>query len=189
MTEKPDVAHVGKKPMDDATTPPPFEVASGPDAPVRMHAPPSYRPPPIGLEEGEQMLEYRKPRPFAYSPLLYGTVLGAVLFLLFLASGNIAGAILGIAIWGGLYYVLRYRYYARVGYWFTSERILVDDGTRVQMVLYDELALSSLAFEEDSLLVSTVFGREIILRGVGDTESVVRFLMKRCRRSGKGAVA
>jgi hypothetical protein len=186
----------GRKPVEcerpRAVAPPPGrEGGTGPAtvaAPggTTIRPPAAYAPPPIKLEEGEELLEYKKPRPFAYAPLLFGTLFGAVLFLLFLASMNVAGIIFGIAILGGLYYVLRYRYYNRVGYWFTSGRIIVDDGTRIQMVPYDEIALSSLAFEQDSVLFSTIYNKELILRGVGDSEAIVRFLSKRGKELKKG---
>jgi len=65
-------------------------------------APPAtFAAPPIALDESEQLLEYRKPRPFAYTPLLFGTLFGLVLFVLFLLSGNAVAILLGAAIWGG----------------------------------------------------------------------------------------
>jgi len=158
---------------------PPTQPAIG--KPFAIKPPTSYAPPPIALEDGEELLEYKKPRAFAYAPLLFGTLFGAVLLLLFLASGNPAGMIFGFVIFGGLFYVLRYRYYVRVGYWFTSGRIIVDDGTRIQMVPYDEIARSSLAFEQDTVLFTTVYHKEFILRGVGDAESIVRFLSRKGR--------
>jgi hypothetical protein len=147
--------------------------------------PPTVAAPPIPLEENEQLLEYRKPRPLAYTPLLFGTLFGLVLFVLFLLSGNIVGMLLGAAIWAGLYWFLRTRYYGRAGYWFTSARILVDDGSRVSMVPYDEIALSSIALEEDGLLFATVYGKEFILRGVGNPGGIADFLM----RMGRGTRA
>ena len=65
--------------------------------------PPALAPSPVALEEGEQLLEYRKPRPFAYTPLLFGTLFGLVLFVLFALSGNVVAILLGAAIWAGLF--------------------------------------------------------------------------------------
>jgi len=140
--------------------------------------PPTVAAPPIALDESEQLLEYRKPRQLAYTPLLFGTLFGLVLFVLFLLSGNIVGIMLGAAIWAGLYWFLRTRYYRRAGYWFTSIRLLVDDGSRVSMVPYDEIATSSIAIEEDGLLFSTVYGKEFIIRGVGNPGQIADFLMR-----------
>lgn len=145
--------------------------------------PPTVAAPPIALDEGEQLLEYRKPRPFAYTPLLFGTLFGLVLFLLFLLSGNVVAILLGAAIWGGLYWFLRTRYYRRAGYWFTSARLIIDDGSRISMVPYGEIALSSIAIEEDGLMFATVYGKEFIVRGVGNPGRIADFLM----RTGRAA--
>jgi len=139
--------------------------------------------PPVALDEGERLLEYRKPRPFAYTPLLFGTLFGLVLFVLFLLSGNVVGILLGAAIWAGLYWFLRTRYYRRAGYWFTNARMLVDDGSRISMVPYEEIALSSIAIEEDGLLFATVYGKEFIVRGVGNPGKIADFLMRMGRES------
>jgi len=149
-------------------------------------APPvTVAPPPIALDESEQLLEYRKPRPFAYTPLLFGTLFGLVLFVLFLLSGNVVAILLGAAIWGGLYWFLRTRYYRRAGYWFTSARLIIDDGSRISMVPYGEIALSSIAIEEDGLMFATVYGKEFIVRGVGNPGRIADFFM----RMGKPAQA
>jgi len=147
--------------------------------------PPALSPPPVALGEGETLLEYRKPRMFAYTPLLFGTLFGMVLFVLFALSGNAVAILLGAAIWAGLFWFLRERYWRRAGYWFTSGRLLIDDGSRVSMVPYDEIARSSIALEEDGLLFSTVYGKEFVLRGLGNPGGMADFLM-RMGRSGKG---
>lgn len=151
----------------------------------RIAPPPEVAPPPVALEEGERLLEYRKPRPFSYTPLLFGTLFGMVLFALFAMSGNIVAMLLGAAIWGGLFWFLRERYWRRAGYWFTSERLLIDDGSRIFLVPYEEIAPSSLALESDGLLLSTVHGREFILRGIGRPADIASFLT-RAGRAARG---
>ncbi len=54
-----------------------------------------------------------------------------------------------LAAWAGLFWFLRERYWRRAGYWFSSARLIIDDGSRVFMVPYEEIALSSLALEAD----------------------------------------
>ena len=147
--------------------------------------PPALAPPPVALEEGEQLLEYRKPRPFAYTPLLFGTLFGLVLFVLFALSGNVVAILLGAAIWAGLFWFLRERYWRRAGYWFSSARLIIDDGSRVFMVPYEEVARSSIALEADGLLFSTVYGKEFILRGIGNPGMIAEFLMRAARPSGQ----
>ncbi len=140
--------------------------------------PPALAPPPVALEEGEHLLEYRKPRMFAYTPLVFGTLFGMVLFVLFALSGNVVAIILGAGIWAGLFWFLRERYWRRAGYWFTSLRLLIDDGSRVSMVPYNEIAKSSITLEEDGLLFATVYGKEFILRGLGNPGGMADFLMR-----------
>jgi hypothetical protein len=146
--------------------------------------PPALAPAPVALEDGERLLEYRKPRMFAYTPLLFGTLFGLVLFVLFLLSGNIAAILLGAAIWAGLFWFLRERYWRRAGCWFTDQRLIIDDGSRVHMIPYGEVALSSLALEADGLLFSTVYGKEFILRGLGNPAMLAGFLMRMGREAG-----
>jgi len=149
--------------------------------------PPAVAPPPVALDDGEELLEYRKPRPFAYTPLLFGTLFGLVLFLMFLMSGNIVAIALGAAIWGGLHWFLRTAYYRRAGYWFTGTRLIIDDGSRVSMVPYEEIALSSIVLEEDGLLFSTIYGREFIVRGTGNPGNTADFLMRKGRERRAGS--
>lgn len=140
--------------------------------------PPAVAAPPIALGDGEQLLEYRKPAPWAYTPLLFGTLLGLVLFALFALSGNAAGMLLGAAIWAGLYLFLRARYWRRAGYWFTSARLLIDDGSRVSMLPYEEIAPSSIVLEGDGLALATVHGKEFVVRGAGDPGKIADFLIR-----------
>lgn len=146
--------------------------------------PPALSTPPVALGEGETLLEYRKPRMFAYTPLLFGSLFGMVLFVLFALSGNVAAILLGAAIWAGLFWFLRERYWRRAGCWFTDLRLIIDDGSRVHMVPYGEVALSSIAIEADGLLFSTVYGKEFILRGLGNPGGLADFLMRMGREAG-----
>lgn len=149
-----------------------------------INPPPALAPAPVALGEGERLLEYRKPRQFAYTPLLFGTLFGMMLFVLFALSGNVVAIVLGAAIWAGLFWFLRERYWRRAGYWFTDMRLIMDDGSRVHMVPYGEIALSSMAIEADGLIFSTVYGKEFILRGLGNPAGLADFLMK-MGRAGK----
>jgi hypothetical protein len=149
--------------------------------------PPALAPAPVALEDGERLLEYRKPRMFSYTPLLFGTLFGMVLFALFALSGNAVAVLLGAGIWAGLFWFLRERYWRRAGYWFTDRRLILDDGSRIHMVPYGEVALSSLALESDGLIFSTVYGKEFILRGLGNPGGLADFLMRMGREARPGS--
>jgi hypothetical protein len=142
---------------------------------------------PVFMDEDEVFVDYRKPGFWSYTPSVAFFFFGIILLVLFTAGGGIIGFIIGAAILGGMMYIARYRLWARTGYWFTNHKIVFHDGSKIRLVPYDEIALSTLAFEGENCMFSTIYHHEVIIKGVIDMEQVVAYISKRVKEERKKA--
>lgn len=144
---------------------------------------------PVYMDDDERFVDFRKPGFWSYTPTIFSFSFGLVLFLLFTAGGGAGGFLLGLMILGGLVLFVRYRLWARTGYWFTNHKVVIHDGARTRLVPYDEIALSSLAFEGQDCMFQTVYHQEIVLKGIVDMDQVVAFISKKVKEARKGQAA
>jgi len=183
------VMGAGPQPQAPVQAPPP-QAATGTDqwvAPQHGHATVEKLPPiPVYMDDDEKFVDFRKPGFWSYTPTIFSFSFGLVLFLLFTAGGGFGGFLLGIMILGGLMLFVRYRLWAKTGYWFTNHKIVLHDGARTRLVPYDEIALSSLAFEGQDCMFQTVYHQEIVLKGIVDMDQVVAFISKKVKEARKG---
>lgn len=146
---------------------------------------------PVFMDEDETFVDYRKPGFWAYSPSVFAVFFGLVLLVLFTAGGGLIGLIIGAIIFITMFWLVRSRLWARTGYWFTNHKIVVHDGSRIRLIPYDEIALSSLSFEGEDCMFNTVYHQEVVLKGIVDMDQVVAYISKRVKaarsmRKGEG---
>ena len=186
---------VQKEPKDappGPPPPPPATVQQGayPTVPPGYEFKPAIPKIPVYMDEDEVFVDYRKPGFWSYTPAVGMFFFGLILFVLFLAGGGIVGAIIGGAIFGLMMYIARRKLWARTGYWFTNHKIVYHDGSKIRLIPYDEIALSTLSFEGENCMFSTIYHNEVILKGIIDMEQVVAYISKRVkeeRKKGNGA--
>ena len=140
---------------------------------------------PVYMDDDEVFVDFRKPGFWQYSPSVFATFFGLFLLILFTAGGQIVGFIFGAIILGAMMWVVRSRLWARTGYWFTNHKIVIHDGSKIRLVPYDEIALSSLAFEGENCMFSTVYDHEIVLKGIVDMDQVVAYISRRVKEERK----
>lgn len=128
---------------------------------------------PFTLDKGELLLAAEKPRFLSYTPALFAMGIGGMIFIIFLLAGAF---IIGLVILVALVVLVRWRLWTKAGYWFTDRRIIINDGSKTMMIPYDEIALSSLAFDNAGLMFSTVYGREHAIRGVKNSKTLVALI-------------
>jgi hypothetical protein len=189
-----------------STTPPPSSAPpasstpsspsppSPPSSPTSLTSHPAQPipPAPFFLEDHEKMVDFRKPGFLHYSPAVFGFFFCLFLLVLFTIGGGGGGFFIGLLIFIGLMALIRYRFWASTGYWFTDQKMVIHDGMRISIVPYDEVALSSITFEKDSAVFQTIYNREVALRGIEDIDQVVAFITRQAKRNrdgngGKGA--
>lgn len=161
-------------------------VPSPKPAPVLMGYTPDHKPiphPPIVLEDYEKLLDYKKPKFRAYTPAVFGFCFGLVLWFLFTVGLGGAGCFGGIILWALLMIIIFFKFYKKTGYWFTSERIVIHDGSKIMIVPYNEIALSSISFEKDSAMFHTIYNKEFVLKGVENIENMIRFITKNIKEN------
>jgi hypothetical protein len=136
---------------------------------------------PVYLDDSEKIVDFRKPGFWAYTPTLYLFFLGLAIVILFTLGGGLFGLMIGLVIMVVMMYFVRERLWARSGYWFTDHKIVIRDGSKVMLVPYEEIALSSLAFEGENCMFSTIYNKEIVLKGIVDMDQVVAFISNRVK--------
>jgi|GEM_PF-6860977 len=141
---------------------------------------------PVYMDDDEKFVDFRKPGFWSYTPSVFSFAFGFVLFILFTAGGGGAGFLIGLGILVGLMLFVRYRLWNKTGYWFTNMKLVIHDGSRTRLVPYDEIALSSLAFEGQDCMFSTVYHQEIVLKGIVDMDQVVAFISRKVKEARKG---
>lgn len=140
---------------------------------------------PVYMDDDEKFVDFRKPGFWSYTPSVFAAAFGVVLFLLFTAGGAFVGFMIGLGILMALMAFVRFRLWNRTGYWFTNLKLVIHDGSRTRLVPYDEIALSTLAFEGQDCMFSTIYHQEIVLKGIVDMDQVVAFLSRRVKEARK----
>ena len=167
---------------------PPVELGSGTAVAQGQKFIDQIPPIPVYMDDDERFVDFRKPGFWSYTPSVFSFAFGLVLFVLFTAGGAFLGFLLGLLIWVGLMLFVRTRLWKRTGYWFTSHKLVIHDGSKTRLVPYDEIALSSLAFEGQDCMFSTVYHQEIVLKGILDMDQVVAFISRKVKEA-KGATS
>jgi len=140
---------------------------------------------PVYMDDDEKFVDFRKPGFWSYTPTVFSFAFGFVLFILFTVGGGGAGFLIGLMILVGLMLFVRYRLWKKTGYWFTNHKLVIHDGSRTRLVPYDEIALSSLAFEGQDCMFTTVYNQEIVLKGIVDMDQVVAFISRKVKETRK----
>lgn len=140
---------------------------------------------PVYMDEDEEFVDFRKPGFWAYPRTVFSLAFGIVLLILFTAGGLVVGFIIGAVILLVIVYMAR-RMWRKAGYWFTNSKLVIHDGSRIRLIPYDEIALSSLSFEGENCVFTTVHQQEVILNGIIDMEQVVAFLSKSVKGARRG---
>ena len=140
---------------------------------------------PVYMDDDEKFVDFRKPGFWSYTPSVFAAAFGFVLFILFTLGGAFVGFMIGLGILMALMAFVRFRLWKRTGYWFTNLKLVIHDGSRTRLVPYDEIALSSLAFEGQDCMFSTVYHQEIVLKGIVDMEQVVAFISHKVKAARK----
>ena len=145
---------------DGMTVPEVKQVAPAPAATVAapalvQKAPQAIPPIPVYMDDDERFVDFRKPGFWSYTPSVFAAAFGFVLFILFTLGGAFVGFMIGLGILMALMAFVRFRLWKRTGYWFTNLKLVIHDGSRTRLVPYDEIALSSLAFEGQDCMFST----------------------------------
>jgi hypothetical protein len=140
---------------------------------------------PVYMDDDEQFVDFRKPGFWSYTPSVFSFAFGFVLFILFTVGGGGAGFLIGLGILVGLMLFVRYRLWNKTGYWFTNLKLVIHDGSRTRLIPYDEIALSSLAFEGQDCMFTTVYHQEIVLKGIVDMDQVVAFIGRKVKEARK----
>jgi len=153
---------------------------------LTSHPAQSIPPPPFFLEDHETVVDFRKPGFLHYSPAVFGFFFCLFLLVLFTIGGGGGGFFIGLLIFIGLMALIKYRFWASTGYWFTDQKMVIHDGMRISIVPYDEVALSSITFEKDSAVFQTIYNREVALRGIEDIDQVVAFITRQAKRNRDG---
>lgn len=176
-TTAPDVKQMAPAPAPAATVAAPALVQKAPQA---------IPPIPVYMDDDERFVDFRKPGFWSYTPSVFAAAFGIVLFILFTAGGAFVGFMIGLGILMALMAFVRFRLWKRTGYWFTNLKLVIHDGSRTRLVPYDEIALSTLAFEGQDCMFSTIYHQEIVLKGIVDMDQVVAFLSRRVKEARKG---
>lgn len=132
---------------------------------------------PVFIDEDEKFVDFRKPGFWAYPRTVFSLAFGIVLLILFTAGGLVVGFVIGAVILVVIIAMAR-RMWDRAGYWFTSHKLVIHDGSKIRLIPYDEIALSSLSFEGENCMFTTVHQQEVVLNGIIDMEQVVAFISK-----------
>jgi hypothetical protein len=140
---------------------------------------------PVYMDDDEKFVDFRKPGFWSYTPTVFSFAFGFVLFILFTVGGGGAGFLIGLMILVGLMLFVRYRLWKKTGYWFTNLKLVIHDGSRTRLIPYDEIALSSLAFEGQDCMFSTIYHQEIVLKGIVDMDQVVAFISRKAKETRK----
>lgn len=141
---------------------------------------------PVYMDDDEKFVDFRKPGFWSYTPTIFSFAFGFVLFILFTVGGAFFGFMIGFGILLALMVFVRFRLWSRTGYWFTNHKLVIHDGSRARLVPYDEIALSSLAFEGQDCMFSTVYHQEIVLKGIVDMDQVVAFISHKVKEARNG---
>jgi hypothetical protein len=141
---------------------------------------------PVYMDDDEKFVDFRKPGFWSYTPTVFSFAFGFVLFILFTVGGGGLGFLIGLGILVGLMLFVRYRLWKKTGYWFTNLKLVIHDGSRTRLVPYEEIALSSLAFEGQDCMFSTIYHQEIVLKGIVDMDQVVAFISRKAKEARKG---
>ena len=166
---------------------PPVDAASMPVVPAAGQKAVELIPPiPVYMDDDERFVDFRKPGFWSYTPSVFSFAFGFVLFILFTAGGGGVGFLIGLGILVGLMLFVRYRLWNKTGYWFTNLKLVIHDGSRTRLIPYDEIALSSLAFEGHDCMFSTIYHQEIVLKGIVDMDQVVAFISRKAKEARKG---
>ena len=178
-------SHPSPAPSSPSAHPSASSTSSSPTS-LTSHPAQPIPPAPFFLEDHEKIVDFRKPGFLHYSPAVFGFFFCLFLLVLFTIGGGGGGFFIGLLIFIGLMALIRYRFWASTGYWFTDQKMVIHDGMRISIVPYDEVALSSITFEKDSAVFQTIYNREVALRGIEDIDQVVAFITRQAKRNRDG---
>ncbi|MCK4243532.1 hypothetical protein KAX03_01515 [Candidatus Bathyarchaeota archaeon] len=130
---------------------------------------------PIPLDKTEELRIYKKPRFFSYTPILFGLFAGFIIWFLFTVSRAL---LIGLILWVVIVAFIWFFFWRKSGYWFTTQKIVIHDGSKILIIPYEEIAVSSMAFGKHDILFSTIYGKEHALKGVTNAMDMVNMIIK-----------